>query len=52
MGLDRDPGTLDFFEAGIVLLHWIQAQGPAQKKGRGGREKREREKRRGSLWTV
>ena len=44
MGLDRDPGTLDFFEAGIVLLHWIQAQGPAQKKGRGGREKREREK--------
>ena len=33
MGLDRDPGILDFFEADIVLLHWVQVQGPAQKRG-------------------
>lgn len=44
MGLDRDPGTLDFFEPGIVLLHWVQVQGPAQKKGR---ERRGREKEEG-----
>ena len=53
MGLDRDPGTLDFFEGGIVLLHWVQVHaGTGAKKGRGGLEKREREKGRGSLWTV
>lgn len=48
MGLDRDPGTLDFFEADIVLLHW----GTGAKKGREGPEKRESEKGKGSLWTV
>ena len=52
MGLDRDPGILDFFEADIVLLQWVRAKGPAHKKGREGREKQESEIGEGSLWTV
>lgn len=44
MGLNRDQGTLDFFEAGIVLLHWVQVQGPAQKRG-GEDEKSEKGKK-------
>ena len=48
MGLDRDPGTLDFFEADIVLLHWVRAQGPAHKKGE-GRARKARKRKRGRV---
>lgn len=44
MGLDRDPGILDFFEGDIVLLHWVRAQGLAQKRG-GKDEKSEKAKK-------
>lgn len=44
MGLDRDPGTLDFFEADIVLLHQVRAQGPAQKRGGKGEKSKKAKK--------
>ena len=57
MGLDRDPGTLDFFEADIVLLHWVRAQGPAQKRGGKGQKSEKAKKGEGpfgrfELWSY
>lgn len=47
MGHDRDPRTLDFFEADIVLLHWVRAQGPAHKRGGKGEKSKKAKKGKG-----